>query len=194
MNVNPGGKHERWLVERQATQNELCTRCTEKSSFGVEERGVNTQGMNGDQMRDVLSQHPNFKNEKSRVEQFLSEEKHHIVYMLPKFHPELNPIERMWAQAKQYTKAYCKYTWSSLRANVHPALDSVPLESIQKHFGNMIGEKPMIGAPFSEKPSIRLISKPVPTTHNNSINMAQAEVLTCFASLLNASGKCLTVT
>ena len=30
---------------------------------------------------------------------------------LPKFHPELNPIERVWAQSKTYTKAHYKYTF-----------------------------------------------------------------------------------
>ena len=49
-------------------------------------------------------------------------------------------------------------------------------------------------APFSANPSIRILSKPVPTTHNSFINMAQAQVLTSFVSFLNASGKCWTVT
>ena len=56
---------------------------------------------------------------------------------------------------------------------------------------------PMIGAPFSENPLIclgSLRSAQLPTTYNSSINMAQAQVLTCFASLLEASGECLTVT
>ncbi len=56
------------------------------------------------------------------------------MYMLPKFHCELNPIERVWAQSKQYSKAYCKYNIRSLRNSVHPALDSVTLESVQNHF------------------------------------------------------------
>ena len=53
---------------------------------------------------------------------------------------------------------------------------------------------PMIGAPFSANPSIRILSKPVPTTHNSSINMAQVNMLTSFVRFLNASGKCWTVT
>ena len=43
-------------------------------------------------------------------------------------------IERVWAQAKRYSKAYCKYSIVSLRKTVVPALESVSLESIQKHF------------------------------------------------------------
>ena len=100
----------------------------------LEERGVNTRGMNGDQMREVLGSHSDFKNEKSLIERFLAEEKRHIVYFLPKFHPELNPIERVWAQSKKYTRAHCNYSLPSLRKNIGPALDSIPLESIQKHF------------------------------------------------------------
>ena len=56
------------------------------------------------------------------------------MYMLPKFHCELNPIECVWAQAKRYSKAYCKYSIKSLRNVSPPALDSITLESMQKHF------------------------------------------------------------
>ena len=56
------------------------------------------------------------------------------MYMLPKFHCELNPIERVWAEAKRYSKAYCKYSSKNLRNVIPPALDSVTLESMQKHF------------------------------------------------------------
>ena len=99
----------------------------------LEERGIDTRHMVGEQMRDVLRNHPDFKNEKSKIERFL-EERGHIIYMLPKFHCELNPIERVWAQAKRYSKAYCKYSIKSLRNIVHPALDSVTLETMQKHY------------------------------------------------------------
>ena len=100
----------------------------------LEFRGVNTKGMNADKMREILRSHPDFQNEVSRIERLLTEEYRHICYFLPKFHCELNPIERVWAQAKRYSKAYCNYSIVSLRKNVVPALESVPLESIQKHF------------------------------------------------------------
>ena len=94
----------------------------------LKERGIDTSKMNADMMQEVLGNHPDFKNEKSRIECFLVEEKGHIMYMLPKFHCELNPIERVWAQAKRYSKAYCNYSIVSLRNIIHPALDSVTLE------------------------------------------------------------------
>ena len=54
--------------------------------------------------------------------------------MLPKYHCELNPIERVWVQSKHNTRAYCKYTIQSLRTNINPALDSLSLENIQNYF------------------------------------------------------------
>ena len=54
----------------------------------LEELGVNTRGMNA-QMYKVLGSHSDFQNEKSLIERFLVEEKRHIAYCLPKFHPEL---------------------------------------------------------------------------------------------------------
>ena len=103
----------------------------------LQERRIGTTGMNGDQMREVLGSRPDFKNEKCRIERLLVEEHQHIAYFLPKYHCELNLIERVWAQAKRYSKAYCKYSIVSLRKNVVPALESVPLENIKKHFNKV---------------------------------------------------------
>ena len=100
----------------------------------LEERGVNTRGMKADEMRTVLGSHPDFKYEKSSIERFLVEEKKHIMYMLPKYHCELNPIERVWAQIKRYARVYCKYSIISFRKTITPAMESVSHESMQKHF------------------------------------------------------------
>lgn len=69
----------------------------------LEEWGINTCGMNADQMSGVLGSHSDFKTEKSPIKRSLAEEKRHIVYFLTIFHPELNPIERVQAQSKKYT-------------------------------------------------------------------------------------------
>ena len=90
--------------------------------------------MNADMMREVLKSHPDFKYEKSKIERYLCDECKHIVIMLPKFHCELNPIDRVWAQAKRYTKAYCKYNIQRLRNNIIPALDTVTMENFHNHF------------------------------------------------------------
>ena len=99
----------------------------------LEERGVATEGRNGEWMRKMLGEFDDFKNETSMIEHMLIE-KGHIPCFLPKFHPELNPIERVWAQLKRYTRVHCKYSFSSLRKNIPLAYDSVTLENIQNHF------------------------------------------------------------
>ena len=53
---------------------------------------------------------------------------------LPKFHPELNPIERVWAQLKRFTKAHCKYSLPSLGKNIPLAYDSVTIDNTRNHF------------------------------------------------------------
>ena len=140
MNVNPGGK-------QRVMHDGIWNGKPQKMNFNIgipkglrvvlQERGVDTSGMNAQQMREVLGSHADFRNEKSRIERYLFEEKGHIAYFLPKYHCELNPIEKVWAQSKRYMRAYCNYSMHSLRKNLSPALQSVPLESIQKHFRNV---------------------------------------------------------
>ena len=61
----------------------------------LKEVGIDTKGINGDQMHEILGSHKYFTNKKSFTERYLGEEKKHKVYFLPKCHPELNPIERV---------------------------------------------------------------------------------------------------
>ena len=58
--------------------------------------------MVADDMRVVLANHEDFRTEKTLVEHYLHEKGFKAVF-LPKFHCELNPIERVWGQAKVYT-------------------------------------------------------------------------------------------
>lgn len=70
----------------------------------LEERGIDISGMNGNKMREVLKSHPDFKNEKRKIERLLTDEHGHIAYFLLKYHCEINPIERVWAQLKNTLK------------------------------------------------------------------------------------------
>ena len=82
----------------------------------LQERGIDTTGLVADKMREILKKHSDFRDEKSLIETLLI--KHgHIPVFLPKFHPELNPIE-VWAQLKRYTKAHCNYSIMSLRCRM----------------------------------------------------------------------------
>ena len=55
-------------------------------------------------MRIILANHTDFSNEKTVVEHFLLD-RGHFVRFIPKFHSELNPIERVWTIRKYFRKA-----------------------------------------------------------------------------------------
>ena len=86
-----------------------------------------------EEMRAELASHTDFKEEKTKIEHFLNDVGHVCIF-LPKFHCELNPIERCWAQAKRFTRANTNYTIQRLQTNVPLALDSVTSENIQNYF------------------------------------------------------------
>ena len=83
-----------------------------------------------EEMRAEISSHPDFKNEKTKIEHFLNSKGYCCIF-LPKFHCELNPIERCWGQAKRYTRAHCNYTIAGLLKNVPLALECVSQENIK---------------------------------------------------------------
>ena len=85
--------------------------------------------------RVLLKSMPDFKYEKTKVETLLIDNGYKA-YFIPKFHCELNPIERVWAQSKKYSRANCVnvYSFKGLEEIVEPALESVSLDSIRKFF------------------------------------------------------------
>ena len=94
----------------------------------LEERGINTVRMNADDMRVVLSNNEDFRTEKTLVENFL-EARNHIVLFIPKFQCKLNPIKRVWGQAKLFTRAHTNFTLGHLWQIVGTALDSVIVQT-----------------------------------------------------------------
>ena len=99
----------------------------------LEERGIDTTGMRAAYMRLVLGHHADFKFEKTALEHFMQEKGQRAIY-LPKFHCELNPIERVWGEAKRYIRVHCDYSFAGLERTIIPALDSVRLDTIRKYF------------------------------------------------------------
>ena len=98
----------------------------------LEERGINTQTLKLADMKIVLSFHEDFRDERSALHN-LVEGRGHMVMFLPKFHCELNGIERVWGHAKRYTRAHCDYRFDSLRRTVPEALNSISCETIANY-------------------------------------------------------------
>ena len=99
----------------------------------LEERGICTRSLVADDMRTILSNHHDFATEKNMVEHLLDKECLSGTFV-PKFHCELNPIERVWGQAKKYSRAHTNFTLVRLRTIIGPALDSVSTDLIRKYF------------------------------------------------------------
>ena len=64
MNVNPGGKQrimrDGWWGGKAQKMNYAIG--IPKGRVVLEERGIDTRGMNGDQMRAIIGSHPDFKD------------------------------------------------------------------------------------------------------------------------------------
>ena len=136
MNAKPGGKQAllRDMIWDGKVQRMVFSVGVAKGLIQMlKERGRYRPGMKLDEMRAEISTHPDFKNEKTKIEHFLNS-KGFCCMFLPKFHCELNPIERCWGQAKRYTRAHCNYTIAGLRKNVPQGLESVSVENIRNYF------------------------------------------------------------
>ena len=97
------------------------------------ERGIFMVRMKAKDMRTVLSNHDDFWNEKAAVHNYV-ESRGHRVFFLPKFHCELNPIERVWGHSKRYCRAYTNFILVKLHQILNPALESVSTDLIRKFF------------------------------------------------------------
>lgn len=71
----------------------------------LQERGVDVKGLNAEKMREKLSKFEDFSNQATLFEE-LVHSKRHISLYLPKYHCELNPIERNWCHAKKIARQY----------------------------------------------------------------------------------------
>lgn len=135
MNVKPGGK-QRKMHDTMYQGKVYSMNFPDGTPKGLKrvlyERGVDTTGMKGE-MKQILSQHYDFKNEKCHVECVLIEKGH-----IPIFCPNsiVNSI-RIWAQLKRYTRAHCIYTIGTLRKNIPRSYNTVTVENIRRHFNKV---------------------------------------------------------
>ena len=85
--------------------------------------------------RRVLSQQRDFREQKGQLQEEV-EAANHLIIFYPKFHCELNFIERFWCAAKWYARENCEYSLGGLRKIVPAALDSVSAVSINRYYNH----------------------------------------------------------
>ena len=136
MNVRPGGKQAvmratTWNGEEQSMV--LPDGTPKGMKLVLEERGFDTSKMKADEMRQTLSKHADFLDQITLVEERINS-RGHFCKFFPKFHCELNAIERNWCHAKKHTRAYCNGSIVRLRKIVPEALETVSIELMNKFF------------------------------------------------------------
>ncbi|KAA8896893.1 hypothetical protein FN846DRAFT_993445 [Sphaerosporella brunnea] len=83
--------------------------------------------------RGIISQEQDFRKQKSELEEAIIS-RGHLCIILPKFHPETNPIEYYWGATKVFTRKNCGYSLSALRKTIPQAQSSIPRTRILKYF------------------------------------------------------------
>ena len=135
MNVKPGGAQPKMrdTCWNGKTQKMVLPDGRPKGmKLVLEERGADTTKMKAADMAVVLGNHHDFKHEKTALEHVIKPKGHYCIY-IPKFHCKLNPIERVWGKAKQYTRSHCDYSFAGPEETIYLALDSVKTETIRKY-------------------------------------------------------------
>ena len=83
--------------------------------------------------RSALAAEQDFKEQKGRLQEEL-ECRGQLVIFYPKFHCELNFIERYWCGCKWYARGNCRYSLDRLRGTKPAALSSVCSATIHRHY------------------------------------------------------------
>lgn len=99
--------------------------------------GCNLTLVGGCCARGLMAIQQDFQAQKGQLAEDL-EAANHLVIFYPKFHCELNFIERFWCAAKWYTRENCEYSFDGLRRIVPLALASVSIASINRHYNHCI--------------------------------------------------------
>ena len=136
MNVKPGGKQPVmsdtvWNGVAQKLVDE--TGCPKGMKVVLHERGVDIKGMDTSKMRETLAKFPDFRNPKTLLEE-LVERRGHICMFFPKFHCELNAIERCRCHEKKHTRQYANGSIVRLRKIVPESMNTCTPDLIIKFF------------------------------------------------------------
>ena len=133
MNISDGGK-------QPFMRDTVWNGCVQKMTLddgrqkGMEERGVDTTGMRAAEMREELRDFEDFSCDGVPIVEEMVTERGHMCLFIPRFHCELNPIERCWCHAKRYTRAHANGSIIRLRKIVPEGLATVSADLISRFF------------------------------------------------------------
>lgn len=97
----------------------------------LEERGLWQSSLSAEEARELLKKQPDFAEQPEWLREVVLKSGHLIDYY-PKYHCELNWIERFWSVVKDYCRRNCTYSFADLQTTVPRAMDQVPLHQIRR--------------------------------------------------------------
>ena len=89
--------------------------------------------LNGECCATALQSQPDFKEQKGWLQELLEQAGHSVVFY-PKFHCELNFMERFGCSAKYYTRENCGYSLNDLHETIPKAFESIPTATINRFY------------------------------------------------------------
>jgi hypothetical protein len=84
-------------------------------------------------LKHILEDEPDFKEQKTWLEEVIADAGH-ICMMLPKFHPELNPIERVWGSLKNWLRHDGINTWQELSNKIDGAIAAIDPAEVRRYY------------------------------------------------------------
>lgn len=84
-------------------------------------------------MRTIIAAEPAFRDQKGKLEEEIVGANQYVIFF-PKFHCELNWIERFWCASKHYTRNHCSYDIKGLREAIPASFDSISPASILRYY------------------------------------------------------------
>ena len=99
---------------------------SQETATGGQEAGQKTGKRQRCCARKVLSELKAFKEALNKVEQIFKEAGHVCIF-LPKYHPELNAIERYWGYIKHLLRLHCEYSLPHMLKVLPGLMKDVPL-------------------------------------------------------------------
>ena len=122
-------------IRRVLEERGLWRTTTHFENFHLQCKDCPTSGLDYKQCcaRTLLANQPDFLEQKGRLEETIVGQGMEILFY-PKFHCELNFIERFWSSVKKYARDHCTYSFDGLKKTIPAAVHSVSNATINNYF------------------------------------------------------------
>jgi transposase len=120
------------LIERGDWSDDLILDCSNSKVRNNKHAEEGSPDFNRCCGRRRLSLHEDFQNTKCWLEAVMDDYEDCELIFLPKFHCELNFIERVWGYCKASLRLFCTFRFEDLQRMLPETLDSIPLHFFRR--------------------------------------------------------------